>query len=162
MEGRSRLVWLYALLAFALPMTAYWLTLCPTVFSHADSAEYATAAVQGGVPHPPGSPTYMLLARTVLRFAPGEAARNLNALSAVFGALAVWGVFLCLRELVQRDLPALLGALSLGAVASFWRLAVITEIHTLHLFLLSMQILFLLRHYIDQLIYLQHNIQWQH
>ena len=38
----------------------YLATLCPVVYWY-DSAEYVTAAVTLGIPHPPGYPLYVLL-----------------------------------------------------------------------------------------------------
>ena len=65
----------------------YLLTLCPVVFWY-DSAEYVTAAVTLGIPHPPGYPLYTLLGH-VFTWLPLDSALAVNGMSATFAALAV-------------------------------------------------------------------------
>ena len=76
----------------------YLLTLCRTVFWY-DSAEYVTAAVTLGIPHPPGYPLYTLIGH-LFTLLPIDPAIAVNAMSATFAAIAVaftylvWGAFL--------------------------------------------------------------------
>ena len=53
-----------------------------------DAGELAAAAVLGGVPHPPGYPTFAMLGRLIEYMLPlgGSPARKLNLLSCLCGA----------------------------------------------------------------------------
>jgi hypothetical protein len=106
----------------------YLATLCRTVY-WSDSAEYATAAYTLGVPHPPGYPLYTWLAHGfTLLFGPPALA--VNAMSAVFGALAVALCFALARALgADRGAAAGAGAL-LGSSDAFWHNATVAEVYT--------------------------------
>lgn len=106
----------------------YALTLCRTVFWY-DSAEYATAAAVLGIPHPPGYPLYTLIAH-LFTYLPMEPAAAVNAMSAVFAALAVGLSYGLLRELGAGRVASIVGAAALGASRLFWSQAVIAEVYT--------------------------------
>ena len=74
-------------LAFALPLVAYALTLCPTVYV-GDSGEMATLAHTLGVAQPTGFPLYCLLGKIATLVPCGAVAARVNALSALSLALA--------------------------------------------------------------------------
>jgi len=105
----------------------YLLTLCRTVFWY-DSAEYVTAAVTLGIPHPPGYPLYTLLAH-LFTWLPVDAAIAVNAMSSTAAAVCVGLIYLVGRRLGLRALPAAIGAASLGASKLFWMNAVIAEVY---------------------------------
>ena len=71
----------------------YAMTMCRAVYWY-DSAEFAAHAASLGVPHPPGYPLYTLIAHA-FTWLPGDAALNVNMMSAVFGvgaALVLYGL----------------------------------------------------------------------
>ena len=109
-------------------LALYLATLCPTVFWY-DSAEYVTAAVVLGIPHPPGYPLYTLVAHLFTAL-PVNPAAAVNAMSAVFGAVAVALSYGLVRELGAGRLGAAVGAATLGAGHLFWSQAVIAEVYT--------------------------------
>ncbi|MBV1861942.1 MAG: DUF2723 domain-containing protein [Nannocystaceae bacterium] len=107
----------------------YGTTLCPTV-SWYDSAEFsASAASLRVVPHPPGYPLYTLLGH-VFSWLPGEAARGLNVMSAVFGVLVV---VLMHRVALRGGLglaASIVPAVLVGLAPSVWGNAVVAEVYT--------------------------------
>lgn len=142
----------------AIALTVYLRTLAPTVtWAHhgADGGDLITAVVTGGVPHPTGYPTYLLLGRLFLLVPWGDAARRLNLMSAVFAALAVgllYDILLRTWRLVGGQAGDLRPRLVAGATALafafsplLWSQAVIAEVHTLNVFFVALTIDLLLR-----------------
>lgn len=118
---------------------AYAFTMAPGITwanSGQDSAELVAAALVGGVAHPPGHPTYMLLARLFLALPLGEPARAVTLLSALAATLTA----LLLYDLVRRwsdagepwaSVGGLTAALALALAPLFWSQAVIAEVYCL-------------------------------
>jgi hypothetical protein len=122
----------------------YLRTLAPSItWNHhgADSGDLAAAVATGGVPHPPGYPTYLLLGSLFNHLPLGDTAARLNLLSAVCAALAA-GVMAVLMQRTlpgkERTLPAAAAALMLAFSGPVWNQAVITEVTTLHLLLAAL------------------------
>ena len=65
--------------------SVYVHTLCPSV-PGGDAGELIQVAIEGGVVHPPGYPTWTMLAYAFSRLPLGEPAWRINLSSAVFGA----------------------------------------------------------------------------
>jgi hypothetical protein len=148
------------LLLGVLPFIVYLRTLAPTItWSHAgvDSGDLATAVAVGGVPHPPGYPTYLLMGEIFKRLPVGDIAYRLNLLSAACAALAVALTALVIAQslmhLAERNadtkagmskerglarLCAAAAALSLAFSGSFWSQAVIAEVYTLNTLLAAL------------------------
>lgn len=131
---------LQALLVIILSL-AYGLTLAPGYTwanRAADAGDLITAAYTGGVAHPPGYPTYLLLARLFQYLPFGTLAFRTNLLSALCALLAALLVMHLTRRLspgqarLQRW-AGLIGGLAFGLSPLFWSQAVITEVYTLHL-----------------------------
>jgi hypothetical protein len=122
----------------------YLLTMAPGV-TGLDSAELATGAHTLGIVHPTGYPLYLLLAKIFTLLPIRSVAYRVNLMSAVFAALTVWLVA-CIATRVSRNRwAAWLGAGVLGFSYSFWGLAVVAEVYTLHAFLLALTLLMLMR-----------------
>jgi len=122
----------------AVALAVYLLTLAPGLTCEnygTDGGDLVTAAYTLGVPHPPGYPSYTLLAWLFTRLPLGSIAYRVNLLSATCAALAVG---LCCH-LVQRLLPdepqrpllAAATALSLAFAPLFWSQALIAEVYAL-------------------------------
>lgn len=127
----------------------YALTLAPDITwanRGADGADLIAATYTGGVPHPSGYPTYMLLARLFQWLPIGALAFRTNLMSAVFGvATALLISDLAQRSLhregMQGQLSHFIGfsvGLSFGLSPLFWSQAVITEVYTLHAFFMAL------------------------
>jgi hypothetical protein len=131
----------------------YVYTLAPTITwrnAGVDSGDLAAAVAVGGVPHPPGYPTYLVLAEGFKRLPFGDPAYRLNLLSATSAALAVAVMGLVISQtlsaLSQAQAPpketgqrarliwlcAVSASLSLAFAKVFWSQAVITEVYALN------------------------------
>jgi hypothetical protein len=115
-----------------------------------DGGDLATAAYTGGVPHPPGYPTYMLAARLAIALQDGPIAARTNRLSAFAGALSAGllvllsSLLIDLSELSRTGTPeqtrqrpaspfsalcAALAGLVYATAPLVWEQAVITEVY---------------------------------
>jgi len=131
---------------FLVATTVYLLTLEPTT-SLWDCGEFIATSYKLEVPHPPGAPFFMLLARFFSLFAgdPSQAAKMINALSAVASGLTIMFLFWTITHLARKilvkengislsDLVAIFGSGFIGAMAftfsdSFWFSAVEGEVY---------------------------------
>ncbi|MFH1681442.1 MAG: DUF2723 domain-containing protein [Candidatus Eisenbacteria bacterium] len=92
------------LLVFACALGAYAVTLSPSV-SFWDSGEFIAASTILAVPHPPGTPLYVLIGR-VFSLVPGlPVPVRVNLLSAIPGAFAALFLYLTLLLIGRRLLP---------------------------------------------------------
>ncbi len=122
-------------------LALYLPTLAPSITwrnGGADSGDFATAVLTRGVPHPPGYPTYVLLALvwTALPL-PGDVALRLNLLSAGGAAVAAGLSAATVVVLGRRaglggaglGAAALLAGLALAASPLLWSQATIAEVY---------------------------------
>ncbi len=118
------------LAAAAIAALVYGATLAPTVGA-GDSGELILAADSLSIPHPPGYPVWLLLARAAALIPVGAVAWRINVLSAALSAAAV-GLFylLALRVGIRRNAAALATAF-FGASTLVWRSAVEAEVYPL-------------------------------
>lgn len=128
------------LLTLAALSLAYATTLAPSITwanDGADSGDLVTAAAVGGVAHPTGYPTFLLLARAFQLIPAGDPAlrTNLLALVAALAAAAITGR--AAAELSRAagacaHIGGALAALAIGLAPIFWSQAVIAEVHSLN------------------------------
>jgi hypothetical protein len=103
----------------------------------ADGGDLVTAAATGGIPHPSGYPTYLLLAR-LFQFLPfGSIAYRTNLFSAVCTVLAAVLVYYLVIGLPYAPLrgnwlAGLFSAYAFGLSPLVWSQAVISEVYGLH------------------------------
>jgi len=128
------------ILAFSL-MLVYLNSMAPGLTwanDGSDGGDLITAAATGGVAHPTGYPTYLLLARLFQLLPIGPLAFRTNlmsALAAVTAALLVYYLiirFLSLSNGNQNWLAGLASAYAFGLSPLVWSQAVITEVYALH------------------------------
>src|SRR2546425_12546208 len=109
-------------------LVLYVLTLAPTT-QFWDASEYITAAHALGIPHPPGSPLFVILAHAWGLLPLGvDYARRINIFAATTSAVAAGVWFLIgerwLRSIVsargRRRLVAAAGALGRGTAVTVW------------------------------------------
>lgn len=78
-----------ALIVFVAALAVMWLNAAPGVTFH-DSGEFAMAAASGGIPHPPGAPTWTALATLFVKLGRfNDAARGTNLFSGLWAALTL-------------------------------------------------------------------------
>jgi tetratricopeptide (TPR) repeat protein len=130
-------------LAFAIPLVVYLHTLADGVFWE-DSALLAAASLCLGIAHSPGHPLFVLLGRVASVVPLASPAQAVNAVSAVAGAGAVFGLWLLVLRLLsitvgsderaraRTPFVALVAALSFGFCRPFWQQATVAEVYTLH------------------------------
>ncbi len=96
-----------------------------------DAAELQTAALTGGIAHPPGYPLFVMLGRVFGSIPLGEPARRITVMSALLGALCVACVYLLARTHVRACGAALAAAILYGTSFTFWWSAIGPEVYTL-------------------------------
>jgi hypothetical protein len=125
----KRFDFLSALGLFIASFILYVRTLAPSLL-FGDSAEFQTIAYTLGIGHPTGYPVYILLAKVFTFIPVHDVAYRVNLFSAFCAALTVALVYLVLRKLGGKIVPAMYGALALMLVPLFWKHAAIAEIYT--------------------------------
>jgi Protein of unknown function (DUF2723) len=91
----------YAVLTTVLVLLGYLVSLAPTV-TFWDAGEFIASSKILGIPHPPGTPLFVILGHVWGILVPiGEYAFRLNLMSAFFSALAAGGFFLVIWESLQ-------------------------------------------------------------
>lgn len=131
MNGRLRLP--VPLLAGAVALLVYALTMAPSLtwaHSGADGGDFITAAVTGRMPHPPGFPLYLTLARFFVLLPWRDPAWRLNLLSAVMAAGTVTLTALTLQRQEKSPWIVLAATLTLAFAPLLWSQALITEVYT--------------------------------
>jgi hypothetical protein len=117
-----------AFLVFIASGTLYGRTLAPSLL-FGDSAEFQTIAYTLGMGHPTGYPVYVLLAKAFTLIPIGEIAYRVNLFSAFCAALTVGLLYLILRSLGARTIPALCGAVVPALGPLFWKYASLAEVY---------------------------------
>ena len=124
-------------------LVAYLLTLAPGVVwagAGIDSGDLAAAVAVGGVPHPTGYPTLMLLGLAVRAIPVGDLALRLNVLTslAAAGSLAPLGLLAArLRPSAGAAMPVAEAAAGSAVLALYglaplvWSNAIVTEVYAL-------------------------------
>ena len=134
---------LISVLVLFVAATVYFLTLTPTV-PFWDSGEFIAVANILGVPHPPGTPFFVMLARLATLVPWASIAQRVNALSAIAAALTVWVTYLSTLRLIRLAqggserqawqewvavVAAAVGALMLAFSDSFWENSIEAEVY---------------------------------
>ena len=102
----SRSPYTAALGVTGLVLLGYLLTLAPTV-TFWDAGEFIAAAKTLGIPHPPGTPLFVMIAHVwAMLFPIGEYAFRTNLLSALLSALGAGCFFLIAHESLRALIPA--------------------------------------------------------
>ena len=95
-----------------------------------DGGEFQTLTYLLGSTHPTGYPVYLILSRLFAFLPLGELAFRVNLFSAVMGAVAVAGVYLCGRLLSGYRWTAVAVAIALALSPTLWSQALIAEVYT--------------------------------
>ena len=140
---------LLAAVAFIVPLILYWLTLAPTA-SFWDCSERIACAYGLQIPHPPGTPLYLLLGRVFSMFVATDwVAYSINFMSALASAVTIMLLYLIIVRLIRefRGHPdqyplidkigtyggALIGALTFAVTDSHWFTSIEAETYALSL-----------------------------
>ena len=126
--ARSTNAWLAAGVAAVAALALYTWGAAPTVLG-GDSAELAAVAIRGGVPHPTGYPTFVLLGQVAAHLLPGDPAQRITLMCAFAGAVSVGLFGLVLAELAVGTAGVLAGALLYASTFTLWWSAIRTEVY---------------------------------
>ncbi len=140
-----------AAVVFGVTLAVYLVTLAPTVVFW-DVGEFIAAAKLLQIPHPPGSPLFLLFARIAMMipFAADQAVRA-HALSATLSAVAILFFYLVIVRVIRefRGLPttladriavfgsAAVGAFSLAFTMTYWDNSIEAEVYGASMFFLA-------------------------
>jgi tetratricopeptide (TPR) repeat protein len=109
----------------------YALGACPTIYV-GDSGELVAAVHTLGIPHPPGSPLYVLAGKLWTLAVPvGSIAYRMSLFSAACAAAACALLYRLCRGLGLDAVPSLLAALLLALAPSFWGEANVQRVYAL-------------------------------
>ena len=113
------------------PLAIYVLTLSHTVALE-DDGLFLMAGAHLGIAHPPGYPIYTFILHLFMQLPFGTPAFLGHLSSAVLGAFACGGVYLCARLLGVAALPALAAAWLFGVSEHVWSQFIIAEVYALN------------------------------
>lgn len=119
-----------SLAAATIAALIYGRTLAPSVGA-GDSGELVLAAQSLGIPHPPGYPLWVVLARLAAWVPAGDVAWRVNALSALLTAVAAGLVFLLAMRVGLGGLRAALATMLYAGSSLVWHSAVEAEVYPL-------------------------------
>jgi hypothetical protein len=133
MDSLKRLVGRFLPLISVLAVfVVYMFTLLPGVGYSGDTGKFQFVGKVLGIPHEPGSPTYVLLNYLLIKLIPvGTTAFKSNLLSALFATLALFVLSRILLLLGIRKSVAAVTILVFGFTYTFWSQSVIAEVYTL-------------------------------
>lgn len=120
----------HAAFVFVTALALYAATSATTV-QGGDTGEFATVAVRGGVPHPPGYPLQTILGRVAAAIPFGDPFLRVSIVSAVAGAIGVGVLQRVLARIAGRDDVATGTALLFAVSPLTWRLAGVPEVFAL-------------------------------
>src|SRR6056297_2893417 len=145
-------------LTFFFSLIVYMMTVAPTV-SFWDCGEFIATSYILGVPHPPGSPLFLLLGRIFTMLPIGsDIAYRANVMSPLVSALSVMFLFLIIAQLLKKwdtgnsklnNLVvfggAFVGAMTFAFTDSHWFNAVEFEVYAFSTFLTSIVVRLILK-----------------
>lgn len=124
----------------------YALTLLPGVGYSGDTGKFQFVGKVLGIPHEPGSPTYVVLNYLLVNLIPfGTTAFRANLLSALFSILALLVLSRILLLLGTRTFVVAVTVLIFGFTYTLWSQSVIAEVYTLCVLFVALTIWLFLR-----------------
>jgi len=139
---------IFTFISFIVPLVLYIVTMAPTT-SFWDCGEFIATSYILGVPHPPGSPLFLLLGN-VFSHIPlfGDIGARVNIISPLASAFSVMFLYLIIVQLLEtlnndrdqfsnliiNNVSALIAALTFAITDSHWFNAVEAEVYSLSTF----------------------------
>lgn len=134
MQARKSKLLVTLAIVFASTLTIYLSCAAPSVM-YGDSAELQAVALEGGVAHPTGYPTFILLGRLFGSVLGGDEAHRITVMSAIFGAAAVCAFIVVLLKFALPLWAATAGAVIYALSFTFFWSAIRTEVYTVAIFI---------------------------
>ena len=123
--------WLGPLFVLAALLPVYLLTM-PNAVGQADTFEFQVVAPQLGLAHPTGYPLFLLLGKLFTLIPLNTVAWRLNFAVMVYGLAAACLLFGLGYRLRARGEVAVVTAVTLGLIPTFWSQSIEAEVYTLH------------------------------
>ncbi len=157
--GRDPLHIILAVAVLVVSMITYLRTVQPTV-PYWDCGEFIACAHILGIPHPPGTPLFMLIGRFFSMLIPfGEVAWRVNIVSSVSSAFAVMFGYLIVTWVIRKwykrvdtiykratvYIGGVTGALFMAFSRTFWNNAVEAEVYGLSMLIMTASIYLILK-----------------
>ena len=149
----------FTILSFLIPMAIYLVTMAPTT-SFWDCGEFIACSVTLGVPHPPGTPLFLLLGNVFSNLPTfTDIGARVNIISPIASAFSVMFLYLIIIQLIKRllgdknnkhkirvaEISAFIAAITFGVTDSHWFNAVETEVYSLSTFFTSIVVWLILK-----------------
>ena len=159
MNTIKKLNYIFAAVTFLYAFIIYILTMAPTT-SFWDCGEFIATSITLGVPHPPGTPLYLLLGNFFSQLPTyADLGARVNLISPIFSALAVMFLYLIIVQLIEKwrgkiqKWPdglitygsAIIGAFTFAVTDSHWFNAVEAEVYSLSTFFTSIVVWLILK-----------------
>ncbi|MCB8981194.1 MAG: DUF2723 domain-containing protein [Ardenticatenaceae bacterium] len=129
------------IVVFVVALLIYFVTIVPDLtlaFYSGDGGELITAVVTGGIPHPPGYPTYLLLGHFAALLPVEPIAYRFSLFSAFCGAIAAGITSATGYSLGLKGWRSALPGLTLAFIPLVWQQSVVTEVYALNLAMVSL------------------------
>jgi hypothetical protein len=133
--------WPHLFLVFAVAFGVYCWSMPRTVVFE-DDGLFILASYFNGTAHPPGYPLFTLLGHLATFIPIGSVAFRVHMVSALFGALSGVVMYQVAMYVFRNRVIAYTAALCLAFSREFWSQAIISEVYTLHVFIILLLILF--------------------
>jgi len=131
---------------FLITFGLYLITLSPDV-TFEDSGELITAGHTLSIPHPPGYPLFVIVAKLFTYIAPFKNIEfRINLASAFFASISISLLFIVFHKITtmlkfkKPILHSAFGTLLFLISTTFWNVAIITEVYALNFFLFTLQL----------------------
>ena len=159
MNSKFKVNNLLAAITFVYAFIIYILTMAPTT-SFWDCGEFIATSIILGVPHPPGTPLYLLLGNFFSQLPTySDLGARVNLISPIFSALAIMFLYLIIVQLIEQwkgevktwsDMlitygSAIIGAFTFAVTDSHWFNAVEAEVYSLSTFFTSIVVWLILK-----------------
>ena len=128
MHSETKKDWLVALIVFAIVLVAYVQAMARST-PFWDAGEFIATSYIMGIPHPPGTPLYVLIGRMFCLFPISSVAARVNFMSALSSVLAVLFTFLVTVKLTKMSfkfqgwkawVPGIVASLFMAFSNTFW------------------------------------------
>ena len=152
--NNKKLDLILTILSFIIPFLIYFITMAPTV-SLWDCGEFISTSIILGVPHPPGTPLYLLIGNFFSQIPLlSDLGARVNLVSPIASALSIMFLYMIivhlLKEFINEEkstiyISAFIGALTFAITDSQWFNAVEAEVYALSTFFTAIVVWLILK-----------------
>ena len=152
--NNKKLDLILTILSFIIPFLIYFITMAPTV-SLWDCGEFISTSIILGVPHPPGTPLYLLIGNFFSQIPLlSDLGARVNLVSPIASALSIMFLYMIIVHLIKEFIneekstiyiSAFIGALTFAITDSQWFNAVEAEVYALSTFFTAIVVWLILK-----------------